>query len=630
MPDVIKILPDSVANQIAAGEVVQRPASVVKELLENSIDSGATDIKLIVKDAGRTLIQVTDDGSGMSETDARLCFERHATSKINDSKDLFAIKTMGFRGEALASIAAIAQVELKTKKSDNDLGTEIHIEASVFKSQQACICPDGTAISVKNIFFNVPARRNFLKSDQVELNHIIEEFQRIALGFPDISLSLFSNNKEIFHLQPKSSLKQRIAAIFGKSYNEKLIPVDQETDYVRISGFIGKPEFAKKNRGEQFFFVNNRFIKHPYLNHAVTNAFVELIPSSTFPTYFIFFDIDPKTIDINIHPTKTEILFRDEKMIYAVLLSTVKLSLGKFNITPTIDFEIEKSFDLPSYYKNKIPQQPQIKINPDYNPFDKPKIKGRENIYNAPSESPLAKINKQNWEKLYEDLPQHEKKSEGRGVDSSPGSIDTENKQGIIHPDWDSPTALLANKNIIQVNEKYIITKVKSGILIVNQYNANERIYYEHYLNILDSNSLDIQQQLFPQQIELTPADAEILREIKTDLDVLGFDINEFGANTFVVNGIPADTRIDNIQEVIEGFIESYKTGLGELKLDKRTNLALSMAKSIAGKVSRYLNEVEMLGLIDQLFACKIPNLTTEGKKTYTIISFDEIENKLK
>ena len=410
MPDIIKILPDSVANQIAAGEVIQRPASVVKELLENSIDAGATEINLIVKDAGRTLIQVTDNGSGMSETDARLSFERHATSKIKESKDLFAIRTIGFRGEALASIAAIAQIEIKTKRNEDTLGTSVKIEASKFIKQEECNCSNGTTISVKNIFFNVPARRNFLKSDQVEVNHIIEEFQRVAIAFTEVAFTFYHNGNELFHLQGhvrtqnfvSLHLKQRISSLFGKQYNERLIPIEQSTEYIKITGFLGKPEFAKKNRGEQYFFINNRFIKHSYLNHAVTNAYFELIPTTTYPSYFIFFEIDPKAIDVNIHPTKTEIKFQDEKMVYAVLFSSVKQSLGKFNISPTIDFEVEKSFDLPSSYKDKPANPPQIKINPDYNPFNKSNpIETRHALYSEKKATPLEKINKENWEKLY-------------------------------------------------------------------------------------------------------------------------------------------------------------------------------------------------------------------------------------
>lgn len=623
MSDIIKILPDSVANQIAAGEVVQRPASVVKELLENSIDSGAKDIKLIIKDAGRTLIQVIDNGNGMSETDARLCFERHATSKIKESKDLFSITTMGFRGEALASIAAIAQVELKTKKANDTLGTSIIIEGSTVKSQEVCSCQEGTSISVKNIFYNVPARRNFLKSDQVELNHIIEEFHRVVLAMPEVAFSFYHNDKELFHLQATASLKQRISAIFGKNYNERLLPVEQETSYIKITGFLGKPEFAKKNRGEQYFFVNNRFIKHSYLNHAVTKAYLELVSSSTYPSYFIYFDIDPKTIDINIHPTKTEIKFQDERMIYAVLLSAVKLSLGKFNITPTIDFEVERSFDLPHSYKNTLPVTPKIKFNPDYNPFDKPRA----------TDNQRQQDNLQNWEKLYEQTQNTEHKTQN--------NLDPE--QQLISPEWDNTASLLADKSILQINERYILTKVKSGLLIIDHHNAYERIYYENFMNDIDENSLDIQQQLFPQQIELSTSDSEILKQILDDIKQLGFDIAEFSKNTFVVNGLPAirntqyplrNTHIPipntNVSELIEGFIETYKNGLSDMNFDKNTNLARSLAKNIAKKTNRNMSEEEMLSVIDELFACKLPDITPDGRKTFTIISFDELENRLK
>jgi DNA mismatch repair protein MutL len=607
MTDIIKIFPDSVANQIAAGEVIQRPASVVKELLENSIDAGATEISLIVKDAGRTLIQVTDNGIGMSETDVRLSFERHATSKIKESKDLFSIRTMGFRGEALASIAAISQVEIKTKRKEDTLGTSVKIDASKFIKQEECNCNDGTTISVKNIFFNVPARRNFLKSDQVEVNHIIEEFQRVAIAFTEVAFTFYHNGNELFHLQEKSTLKQRISSLFGKQYNERLIPVEQSTEYIKINGFIGKPEFAKKNRGEQYFFINNRFIKHSYLNHALINAYFELIPTTTYPSYFIFFEIDPKAIDINIHPTKTEIKFQDEKMIYAVLFSSVKQSLGKFNISPTIDFEVERSFDLPHSYKDKIASPPQIKINPDYNPFDKGIARTFEK-----KETPLEKINKENWEKLYSQQPTESK------------------QQQIISPGWDSSPALLSNKNVIQINEKYIISRIKSGVIIINQQSANERIFYEHFLKLQENKTSDIQQQLFPQQIELSAKDAKILKDIKTEIEILGFDINEFGQNTFVINGIPADLNIENINEFIESCIESYSYAMNEIDMDKKTNIALSMAKSISKKLNKQLDEEEILSIIDRLFECKVPNITPDGKKIFTVITFDEIENKLK
>ena len=621
MADIIKILPDSVANQIAAGEVIQRPASVVKELLENSIDAGATEISLIVKDAGRTLIQVTDNGSGMSETDARLSFERHATSKIKESKDLFSIRTMGFRGEALASIAAIAQIELKTKRQEDTLGTSIKIEASKFISQEECNCSDGSTMTVKNIFFNVPARRNFLKSDQVEVNHIIEEFQRVALPSTETAFTFYHNGNELFHLQGKSTLKQRISSLFGKQYNERLIPVEQSTEYIRITGFLGKPEFAKKNRGEQYFFINNRFIKHPYLNHAITNAYFELIPTTSYPSYFIFFEIDPQTIDINIHPTKTEIKFQDEKMVYAVLYSSVKQSLGKFNISPTIDFEIERSFDLPNSYKDKPVFAPQIKINPDYNPFEK----GNSRTYER-KETPLEKINKENWEKLYS--TQSTDHSQQQFINSQKTSENSQ--QQIINPGWDDSTALLSYKNVIQISEKYIISRIKSGIIVINQQSANERIFYEYFMNILENKTLDIQQQLFPQQIELSQTDAKILRDIKDEIEILGFDINEFGQNTFVINGVPADLNIENVQEFIESCIESYSNGMTNIDTDKQTNVAVSMAKSMSKKINKQLNEEEMLSIIDRLFDCKIPGFTTDGKKTFTVIAFEEIENKLK
>ncbi len=599
MPDIIQLLPDSVANQIAAGEVIQRPASVVKELLENSVDSGADEIKLVIKDAGRTLIQVIDNGCGMSDTDARLCFERHATSKIKKAKDLFNIKTMGFRGEALASVAAITYLQLKTKKTEEELGTCVTIEGGNVKSQESVICPNGTSISVKNIFFNVPARRNFLKSNFVEIKHIIEEFQRIALAYPKISFLMFNNDNETYNLLKNSGLKQRISAIFSKNYNQRLIPVEQETHFIKISGFIGKPEFAKKTRGEQYFFVNNRFIKHPYLNHAVNHAFEELLPSSAFPSYFIFFDVDPKTIDINIHPTKTEIKFQDDKIVYAVLQSTVKKALAKFNITPSIDFDVENSFDIPYSERNKPIRPPQIKINHDYNPFDNPRA-----IPFYKLQTPLEKSNKENWTKLF--------------------TSDTQDTSKLLN---NLPEA---NKNILQIDNRYILTNIKSGLMIIDQQRAHERILYEHFIDILENKITASQQQLFPQTIEFSASDAQLIKEIKNDIETLGFKIDNSGLNSFVINGIPADISKIDVKELLETVLENYKRNLTDINLDKKTNLAQSMAKNISVKSGRTLKKEEMNALTDKLFACKIPYSSISGNPTFVIITFDEIEKKFK
>ena len=604
--DIIKILPDSVANQIAAGEVIQRPASAAKELLENAIDAGASNIKLIIKDAGKTLIQVIDNGCGMSETDARMCFERHATSKIQKANDLFAIRTMGFRGEALASIAAISQIEIKTKKIEDELGSSIEIEGSEVKSQNADNCPNGTSIAVKNLFFNVPARRNFLKSNTAETRHIIEEFNRVALVNPQISFSMFHNNKQVFQLYP-STLKQRIIALFGNMYKQRLVPVEQKSDIVNISGFIGKPEFAKKTRGEQYFFANNRFIKHPYLNHSVNGAFKELLPADTYPAYFLYLEVDPKMIDVNIHPTKTEVNFLDDKLIYSILRATLKQSLGKFSITPTIDFDIEGSMKFPDFSKNKVVKDPSIKPNPDYNPFET----GKKQIYDLYIDN-RQKSNKDNWEKLYIS----DEKIPDKNI----------NEQKLIEPDWEQKDIEQRTEKIFQIHNRYILTNIKSGLMIINQQRAHERILYERYLNILNTKKGLSQQELFPQSISFSPGDAEILDEIKEDLQILGFNINKLGKNTFVINGTPADFPEKNISHVLEKIFENYKNNLLNLNLDKKINLARSMASNMSIKSGKVLMKEEMKALVDELFACKVPDVSPGGKPIIQIISVEDMD----
>ncbi len=617
MADIIHLLPDSVANQIAAGEVIQRPASVVKELLENSVDAGATDIKLIVKDAGRTLIQVMDNGKGMSETDARLSFERHATSKIKNANDLFAIKTMGFRGEALASIAAIAHVELKTKRTTDELGTSVIIEGSELVSQEACACSPGASFSIKNIFYNVPARRNFLKSELIETNHILEEFSRVAMAHPHIAFQLFHNDKEVYQLQA-GTLKQRIIGIQGKNFNDKLITVEEQTENIAISGFVGKPEFAKKTRGEQYFFVNNRFIKHPYLHHAVLNAFEELIPASTHPAYFIFFTIDPATIDINIHPTKTEIKFRDERLIYAMLRSSVRHALGKSNITPTLDFEREQGFDLPSSYKNKPVVPPVIKVDPNYNPF-----KEFQKI------SRTEKNNRANWEELYAINSSENKTIPEEKINSSGFVMPEQPVQQRIDDDHPENMSVLS-KDIIQINQTYIVASLASGLIIIHQQYAHERILYERFLEQQENKETGSQQQLFPETIEFSVSDAELIREIINELRLFGFEMEMLSGNTFVVNGVPALTKPENAKSVLENILENFKFNLKDIHTDKKNNIALSMAKSMAVNAGISLEKEEMIGLIDELFACKRPYSSPTGKPTLTIIEKDEIDRKFR
>ncbi len=528
--NIIKLLPDSVANQIAAGEVIQRPASAVKELLENAVDAGATSIELHIKDAGKTLIQVIDNGCGMSAMDARMSFERHATSKIQKADDLFAIRTMGFRGEALASIAAIAQVEMKTRLLEEELGTCLKIEGSKVISEEPCHCKPGTSIAVKNLFFNVPARRNFLKSHTVETRHIIEEFTRVALINFDIEFSFFHNNKIVFKL-PKSSFKARIVNIFGKNYDQKLLPVEQETSVVKIKGFIGKPEFAKKTRGEQYFFVNGRFIKHPYLHHAVENAFSELLPNEAYPSYFINIEIDPSEIDINIHPTKTEVNFKDARYIYAVMHSAVKQSIGKHSLTPTIDFDIDPSIDIlfQNQPKGEV-KQPEIKTNPDYNPF-------KQGSSSQTFRPPKPKIDP-NWQKLYEEHYNNEENISVPQAEPEKEEEDIFNTQGFF-----------------QVHNKYIVTNVRSGLMLIDQQKAHERILYEEFLDKLENVKFSSQQQLFPVTLQFSAGDAEIIRSLSEELKSLGFIFEPIGANGFVFQGIPEGMESSQIEDVIENIL---------------------------------------------------------------------------
>lgn len=612
MSDIIQLLPDSVANQIAAGEVVQRPASAVKELMENALDAGSTVIKLMVKDAGKTLIQVIDNGSGMSETDARLCFERHATSKIKKAEDLFAIRTMGFRGEALASIAAIAQVELKTKKEQNELGICIEIDGSELKNQEACNTPAGTSICVKNLFFNVPARRNFLKTDSVELRHIIDEFQRVAIPNPQVAFTFHSNTTEVFHLEA-GSLKQRLISIFGASYNSRLVPVEEETAVVKIKGFVTKPEFAKKTRGEQFFFLNKRFIKNPYLHHAVQSAFEQLLPADSFASYFLLLEVDPKTIDINIHPTKTEVKFEDEKLIYAFLRSAVKKSLGQFNIAPSLDFEQEAHlYNMPLKPVDGIYKQPTITVDPHFNPFKKE---------TAPTEkfvSERERANRNNWERLYEHNPHLQIEHK------------TPEVQQTIHPDWDTELQENNKKTVYQLHHKYILSHIKTGFIIIDQQGAHERILYEKIFESFERNKSASQQELFPKTVEFSRPDFELIKELQSEIQLIGFDIREFGQSTFVIHGIPADMAQYDSAVLLEGLLENYKQNLQELRSDKRENLARSMAKNLSIKAGKSLSQEEMNNLIDELFACKMPYSTPWGKPTISTFSLEDLDKRFK
>ncbi|MDF1673833.1 MAG: DNA mismatch repair endonuclease MutL [Vicingaceae bacterium] len=607
MADIIQLLPDSVANQIAAGEVIQRPASAVKELLENAIDAGSDTISLVIKDAGKTLIQVNDNGSGMSETDARLSFERHATSKIKHAADLFNINTKGFRGEALASIAAIAQVELKTKKEGKDLGTNILMEGSEVKEQEPCSTSKGTSFSIKNLFFNVPARRNFLKSNPVEVKHIIDEFQRVALVHADISFSMYNNGNEVFNLK-KGSFRQRIVGIFGEKYNQRLVPVIEDTDLVKIEGFVSKPEFAKKTRGEQFFFVNDRFIKSAYLNHAVQNAFDQLLSKDQFPSYFLKLTIDPTKIDINIHPTKTEIKFEDERAIYAIIRTAVKQALGKHNIAPTLDFEQENSFNVPLMKNTDSIKVPTIKVNPSYNPFE-------TKIVSTPPPKPKA----DNWDSLYSsfekdtnEIIEHQEKKQ---------------EQQVFSSNWDNEEDE-ETKTLLQLHNKYIFTQLKSGYLIIDQQRAHERILFEQFLKNLEEGKGITQQLLFPETVDFVSADAELLNELKSEVANLGFTMDKVGRSSFVVNGVPAELKDQNVKKVFESLLEQFKMNESELKLKKHENLAISMARSSAIKSGKKLNTEEMKVLVDELFACEMPYSLPNGKPTIISLNLDDLNQQ--
>jgi len=603
MTDIIKLLPDFVANQIAAGEVIQRPASVIKELLENAIDSGANKIQLMVKDAGRTLIQVIDNGCGMSETDARMSFERHATSKISDAAQLFTLRTKGFRGEALASIAAIAHVELKTRQSDQEIGSILLIEGSEVKSQKPGACSVGTSMAVRNLFFNVPARRNFLKTDPVELRHMIDEFERVVLAHPEIAFTFHHNDTCLFEM-PASNLRQRIVAVFGSKFNERLVPVDETTPVVKVEGFIGKPEFSRKMRGEQFFFVNKRFIKSSYLNHAVSSAYQELISQGVFPAYFIFLEIDPSEIDINIHPTKTEIKFKDEKLVYAMLNSAVKRGLGRFNLTPSLDFERETVFDFPDAPRNREITAPVIQVNPSYNPF----------VSTAPM--------------------RHTGAGHTAALDKMRGMYEqTSAAADLLTPDQNPGRAEMGekpseNQGCFQLHNKYILTTFRTGAVLIHQQRAHERVLYEQFVQSMAMNSSLSQQELFPETLRFSTGDAALLKTILPEVRQLGFDIEELGQQGFAINGIPADSGEVSPRELLESFIEQYRMHDDQKNIKKGDKVARSLAATLAVKSGKKLQTPEMQNLIDSLFGCEVPGLSPSGKTVIVSFTNDEIDSK--
>ncbi|MCL6265380.1 DNA mismatch repair endonuclease MutL [Flagellimonas myxillae] len=614
MADIIKLLPDHVANQIAAGEVVQRPASVVKELLENAIDAGATLIKLIVKDGGKTLIQVVDNGQGMSETDARLSFERHATSKISNAQDLFNLQTKGFRGEALASIAAIAHVDMLTRVAAMDVGTHIKIEGSKVVSQEVVATPKGTSISVKNLFFNIPARRNFLKSNQVELRHITDEFHRVALVHPNVEFHFYNNGSEIFNL-PRASHRQRISHVFGSKMTERLVPVEEETEVVNITGFICKAEFAKKSRGEQFFFANNRFIKSPYLHHAVVSAFEGLIKPDAFPGYFIYLEVDPKSIDINIHPTKTEVKFDDEHTLYAMLRSTVKHSLGQFNIAPVLDFEHDPNLDTPYAYKEKGVVLPKVTVDASFNPFQETtkNVGGRTSTF--------KKESAKGWENLYQ----------GLDLDESGGfssvEIETETVvQGTIYAENEMEAQ---TGTTFQLQRKYVVSTIKSGMLVVHQNRAHERILFEKFLGEITVKEGISQQLLFPLELSFTKQDVEVLKEVRESLYNVGFAFENLDQETVKVTGVPVLVSESGIGTVLDRLIADYKEGYQGGSISQAELLAQALSRNLAVKTGELLDTESQLALVNDLFGCKEPALSPSQKQTYTIISEGDIDKKL-
>lgn len=608
MQDIIQLLPDNIANQIAAGEVIQRPASAVKELLENAVDAAATEIKLIVNDAGKALIQVIDNGKGMSETDARMAFERHATSKIQSIEDLFRIKTMGFRGEALASIAAVAQVELRTKRDEDEAGIYIEIENSVVKKQEPIASPTGTSIAMKNLFFNVPARRNFLKSNPSELRHIIDEFIRVAMAFPEIFFSLNSNGQEVFHLE-KGTLKQRIVQILGSNYNAKLVSVQERTDYLDILGFVGKPETAKKTRGDQYFFVNNRFIKSAYLNHAVMSAFAEMIPKDSFPMYALFIDLDPAQLDINVHPTKQEIKFEDEKIVYAFVQSAVKHALAQFSITPTLDFELDASIQNLDAVNKPITDQDRSSASSSqlFQTFTQ-----KNQAHFVEKKSELT-----HWKDFYE-------KPSEQGTENN--FLNAPTQTPVFEKTFGNNEKPKEHSTLMQLHNAYILVQNDRGYLLINQQNAHERILYERFTQAISGKTIATQQSLFPTTIELTPADTVLLTELLPDLELLGYKLEPFGNNTFVVQGTPADVGQASETNAIEKLIEQYKHFSSDLKFSKREKLLRSLSLQQSVKAGTSLSEKEMKNLTEELFDCETPNATPTGKPTYMSFKKDEMD----
>ena len=615
MSSIIQLLPDHVANQIAAGEVVQRPASVVKELLENAVDAKATDIKLILKDAGKSLIQVIDNGVGMSVTDSRLCFERHATSKIRQAEDLFSLHTKGFRGEALASIAAIAHVEMKTKQDQEELGIHIVVEGSKFVSQEPAVLPKGTSFAVKNLFFNIPARRNFLKSETVEQRHIVDEFQRVAMAHPTIHFTMYHNGSEMFNL-PISNYRQRIVNIFSGKTNEKLVPVSEETEIVSLQGFVGKPEFAKKNRGEQFFFVNNRFIKSGYLHHAVMAAYEGLLKDGAQPSYFLYLDVPPHTIDINIHPTKTEIKFDDEHSLYAILRSSIKHSLGQFNVAPVLDFERDPNLDTPYDYQGKNAEYPTIQVDSNFNPFAETKP---SKSFSSSSSYKKSEIAQPSWESLYVGLKQNTQEI---------AEMTFENEEAVTSSLFEENDIEQEIKRTYQIHKKYIVSPIKSGMVIINQKRAHERVLYEEFLTNMTVQQASSQRLLFPLELFFSSNEIELVRELQLSLENLGFIFDAFAESSIVISGLPITITESKASIVLDDLLTDLQNGIVTDSFSQNDTIAKSMAKSLAVRTGTYLTEKEQENLVHNLFACKEPNVSPFQKPTFITMSVEDLDKK--
>lgn len=648
MADLIQLLPDAIINQIAAGEVVQRPASIVKELMENSIDAGAMDIKVIIKDAGKTLIQVIDNGSGMSSTDARMAFERHATSKIRQTEDLSYVRTMGFRGEAMASIAAVAQVEMKTRRHADELGHKLIIEGSEIKSLEPCQCVVGTNTMVKNLFYNIPVRRNFLKSNNVEMRHILDEFLRVAIANPDVFFSLHHNNLEQYHL-PGGNLRQRLVGIFGNASNEKLVPVGEETDVLKISGFIGKPDYSKKSRGDQYIFVNDRFIKSSYLNHSIISAYDNLLPKDHFPFYCVFIDIDPQHIDVNVHPTKQEIKFEDEKLVYNYLKVSIRHALGQNAITPSLDFDRNGAFSFddgissPSKSSEPTKSTGESSMPKDFSTErDAHNLDNWEKIYQGlfgddkPETMDASGSAKDeilgggmldfNLEDILSGLSDMAKSAEAEGESDAEAEHSITLSSASNDQEQSERKGTTTNQQkLFQLHNRYIACQTKSGLMLIDQQAASERIMFDRYMNLLDEQEVSVQKKLFTTTIELNQGDAEVLKSILHEINLLGLEINDLGNNAFVIHGIPADMGPQvNEEELIHTLIDQFKENQ-DLSIEYRENIAVSLAYSASIKSGQRLDLEEMKHLVDQLFACSIPFKSPRGKNCMISFDLDEL-----